>query len=206
MVQPSARPPGLPRPRRRGGTRDAGRLADWPVVVVPVVTAARAPTGTPRRTVLRGAGALAGLVAGLTAAGTLAAGCARPEGPDPLEEPLAAARDDAVTAAAAAAAYPELAGRLTPLSRARRAHADALAAEIRRARPDRTATIDAAAGATPAPARPAASAAAAVTALRRSLGTARDGAGTLALTVEPSRCGLLTSVAASCAGYVTVLG
>ena len=83
------------------------------------------------------------------AAGTLAAGCARPEGPDPLEEPLAAARDDAVTAAAAAAAYPELAGRLTPLSRARRAHADALAAEIRRARPDRTATVDAAVGATP---------------------------------------------------------
>jgi hypothetical protein len=175
------------------------------VPVVPVVTAARARTGTPRRTVLRGAGALAGLLTGLTAAGTLA-GCARPEGPDPLEEPLAAARDDAVTAAAAAAAYPELAGRLTPLSRARRAHADALAAEIRRARPDRAATVDAATGATPAPARPAASAAAAVTALRRSLGTARDGAGALALAVEPSRCGLLTSVAASCAGYVTVLG
>ncbi|WP_328309129.1 hypothetical protein [Actinomycetospora sp. NBC_00405] len=169
-------------------------------MVVPVVTAARARTGTPRRTVLRGAGALAGLAA----AGTLGAGCARPEGPDPLEEPLAAARDDAVTAAAAAAAYPELAGRLTPLSRARRAHADTLAAEIRRARPDRTATVDTAA--TPAPARPAASAAAAVTALRRSLGTARDGAGALALTVEASRCGLLTSVAASCAGYVTVLG
>jgi hypothetical protein len=155
--------------------------------------------------VLRGAGALAGLLTGLTAAGTLAAGCARPEGPDPLEEPLAAARDDAATAAAAAAAYPELAGRLTPLSRARRAHADALAAEIRRARPDRTAAVDAA-GATPAPARPAASAAAAVTALQRSLGTARDGAGALALAAEPSRCGLLTSVAASCAGYVTVLG
>jgi hypothetical protein len=161
--------------------------------------------GTPRRAVLRGAGALAGLAA----AGALAAGCARPEGPDALEEPLAAAHEDAVTAAAAAAAYPELAGRLTPLSEARRAHADALAAEIRRARPDRTATVDRVVGtavnATPSPARTPASAAAAVTGLRRSLGAARDGAGALALTAESYRCGLLTSVAASCAGLGTVL-
>ena len=98
-------------------------------MVVEVVAASTGdtgpPSGTPRRAVLRGAGALAGLAA----AGSLVAGCARPEGPDPLEGPLAAARDDAVTAAAAAAAYPELAGRLTPLADARRAHADALAAE-----------------------------------------------------------------------------
>jgi hypothetical protein len=55
------------------------------------------------------------------------------------------------------------------------------------------------------PARPT-SAAEAVAALRNSLGAARDAAGALALTTEPHRCGLLTSVAAGCAGQVTVLG
>ncbi|MFC5141415.1 hypothetical protein ACFPK1_24465, partial [Actinomycetospora rhizophila] len=49
--------------------------------------------GTPRRTVLRGAVTLAAV------GGLVAAGCAREEGPDELEAPLAAAR-----AAAAAGA------------------------------------------------------------------------------------------------------
>ncbi|MEJ2860466.1 hypothetical protein [Actinomycetospora flava] len=156
--------------------------------------------GTPRRAVLRGAGAaVAGVaVVGLTG---LAAGCARDEGPDELEGPLAAARADAATATAAVAAFPGLADRLTPLAEARRAHAEALAAEIRRARPDRAAAVDAA----PAPAPAPASAAEAVTALSGSLGSARDAAGALALTTASYRCGLLTSVAASCAGQATVL-
>jgi hypothetical protein len=157
-------------------------------------------TGTPRRTVLRTTAALAALggLAGLTA------GCARaPEGPDELEAPLAAARSDVAVATAAVAASPDLAPRLTPLADARRAHADALAAEVRRARPDRAPAVDAAPA--PAPVRPA-SAAAAVTALKASLGSARDAAGALALTTEPHRCGLLTSVAAGCAGHVVVLG
>ncbi|WP_433787257.1 hypothetical protein ACQPX6_10595 [Actinomycetospora sp. CA-101289] len=158
------------------------------------------PTGTPRRTVLRTTAALAAL-GGL--AGLAAGGCARPpEGPDELEAPLAAARSDVAVATAAVAASPDLATRLTPLADARRAHADALAAEVRRARPDRAPAVDAPAT---APERPA-SAAAAVTALKTSLGAARDAAGALALTTEPHRCGLLTSVAASCAGQVTVLG
>ncbi|TDQ65649.1 hypothetical protein EV188_101901 [Actinomycetospora succinea] len=151
--------------------------------------------GTPRRTVLQGAAAVVAVT------GLAAAGCARDEGPDELEAPLAAARADAATAAAAAAAYPDLAARLTPVADARHAHADALAAEIRRARPDRAPVVDA----TPAPADRPASAAAALTALRGSLGTARDAAGALALTTASYRCGLLTSVAASCAGQATVL-
>ncbi|MDD7938978.1 hypothetical protein PHK61_11190 [Actinomycetospora lutea] len=156
--------------------------------------------GTPRRAVLRGAAGLAvtGLVAGT---GVLAAGCARDEGPDELEAPLAAARSDAAAATAAVAAFPDLGDRLTPLADTRRAHADALAAEIRRARPDRAPAVDTAAP----PAGPPASAAAAVSALRGSLGAARDRAGTLAMTTAPYRCGLLTSVAASCAGQATVL-
>ncbi|MHC1560329.1 hypothetical protein ACR9E3_15345 [Actinomycetospora sp. C-140] len=154
-----------------------------------------------RRTVLAGAGAL------VAVAGLAAAGCARDEGPDELEAPLAAARADATAAAAAVAAFPELGSRLTPVRDARSAHADALAAEVRRARPDRTEAVDAPTGpgVRPAPAQPPASAAAAVTALRGSLGAARDAAGALALTTASYRCGLVTSVAASCAGYATVL-
>lgn len=166
-----------------------------PRSVVPEGVSAGPRRGTPRRTVLRGTGALVAVT------GLLAAGCARDEGPDELEAPLAAARADAATATAAAAAFPELAERLTPLADARRAHADALAAEIRRARPDRAAAVDAVPATAPAPA----SAAAAVGALRGTLGTAQDAAGALALTTASYRCGLLTSVAASCAGQATVL-
>jgi hypothetical protein len=159
--------------------------------------AARRDTGAaPRRAVLRGAGAL------VTLTGLAVAGCARaPKGPDELEAPLAAARSDAAVAAAAVAAFPDLAGRLTPLADARRAHADALAAEVRRARPDRAPAVDA----VPAPAARPTSAQAALTALRGSLGTARDAAGAIVLTTASYRCGLLTSVSASCAGLVTVL-
>lgn len=153
--------------------------------------------GPPRRTVLRGAAGLV-VVTGLVAA----AGCARDEGPDELEAPLAAARADVATATAALAAFPELAARLTPLADARRAHADALAAEVRRARPDRAPAVDAS-PATPTD-RPG-SAAAAVSALRGSLGRARDAAGALAMTTASYRCGLLTSIAAGCAGQATVL-
>ncbi|MEJ2889927.1 hypothetical protein [Actinomycetospora aeridis] len=153
----------------------------------------------PRRTVLRGVGAIVAVT------GLVAAGCARDDGPDELEAPLAAARSDAAAATAAAAAFPQLAASLTPVADARRAHADALAAEVRRARPDRATAVDAATAPTLPPAPPPASAAAAVSALRGSLGTARDAAGALALTTASYRCGLVTSIAASCAGQATVL-
>jgi hypothetical protein len=157
-----------------------------------------APPGPNRRTVLR-------VGAGLGAVGVLVGftGCARgEEGPDALEAPLAAARADASLAAAAAAAFPDLAGRLTPVAEARRAHAEALAQEVRRARPDRAAAVDAAPGAT-SPAPP--GSAAALTAVRSALGRAGDTAGTLARGTEPYRCGLLASIAACCAGHVVDL-
>jgi len=158
-------------------------------------------TRPPRRSVLRGALA-AGVVAGtLPLAGGLAA-CARtPEGPDELEAPLAAARADAARAAAGAGAFPELAARLGPVADARRAHADALAQEIRRARPDRTAVVDAPVAAPPAPA----AAGEALGAVRDGLGTSRDAGRSLALTAPRYRAGLLASVAGSCGGLVETL-
>jgi hypothetical protein len=203
VLQPSARPGTAP---SRGRRRPGARLAHWPPVVAVDTSAAGVgpsagpASGTPRRTVLRTTAALAAL-GGL--AGLAVGGCARaPEGPDELEAPLAAARSDVALATAAVTAFTDLAARLDPVADARRAHADALAAEVRRARPDRAPAVDTVPAT--APERPV-SAAAAVTALTASLGAARDAAGGLALTTEAHRCGLMTSVAASCAGHVAVL-
>jgi hypothetical protein len=139
------------------------------------------------------------LTAGTVALG--AAGCARDEGPDELEAPWTAARADADLAAAAARAFPDAATRLTAVAEARRAHAEALASEIRRARPDRAEVLDAPAPAVGTPS----SAAGAVTALRTSLGAARDAGAALAVTTARYRAGLVASVAASCAGWTEAL-
>ncbi len=101
-----------------------------------------------RRSVLRGAAGLG--VVGSALIVTAACGNAD-EGPDELEAPLAAARADAALATVAGRAFPDLAARVGPVASARRAHADALAAEVRRARPDRA---DAVAAPVPAPRRP----------------------------------------------------
>ncbi|WP_433799240.1 hypothetical protein [Actinomycetospora sp. CA-084318] len=130
-----------------------------------------------------------------------AAGCARDEGPDELEAPWAAARADAALAAAAAGAFPDAAARLTPVADARRAHATALATEIRRARPDRAEVLDAPA---PTVGNPP-SAADAAASLARSLGAARDAGSALAVTTARYRAGLVASVAASCAGWAEAL-
>lgn len=159
------------------------------------------PPRRTRRTVLC-AGAGAAGVAGIGTLGGLA-GCARPvEGPDELEVPLAVARGDAALATAAATAFSDLAGRLTPVAEARRAHAEALAQEIRRARPDRAPAVDVTPG---APARAPSGSVAALAAVRTALDRSRAAAGALALSAEPYRCGLLASVAACCAGHVTDL-
>jgi hypothetical protein len=151
-----------------------------------------------RRSVLRA-------TAGLALAGsalTVAAACGNgDEGPDELEAPLAAARADAALATVAGRAFPDLAARVGPVARSRRAHADALAAEIRRARPDRA---DALAAPVADPAPPASSAAAA-TALRTSLGAARDAGSELAVRTARYRSGLVASVAAACGGLAETL-
>lgn len=135
------------------------------------------------------------------AATLAAAGCARDDGPDELEGPWATARADAALAAATAAAFPDAAARLTPVADARRVHADALATEIRRARPDRAEVLDAPA---PGVGNPTSAAAAAAT-LRTSLDGAREAAAALAVTTARYRAGLVASVAASCAGWAEAL-
>jgi len=151
-----------------------------------------------RRGVLRAAAGLA--VAGSALA--VAAACGNgDEGPDELEAPLAAARADAALATVAGRAFPDLAARVGPVASARRAHADALAAEVRRARPDRA---DAVASPVPDPPPPASSAAAAA-ALRTSLGAARDAGSELAVRAARYRSGLVASVAAACGGLAETL-
>ncbi|MCD2189651.1 hypothetical protein [Actinomycetospora soli] len=139
------------------------------------------------------------LTAGVATLG--AAGCARDDRPDELEAPWTAARADAALATAAAGAFPDAAARLTPVADARRTHAEALAIEIRRARPDRAEVLDAP---PPAVGNPS-SAADAVAALTRSLGAARDAGAALAVTTARYRAGLVASVAASCAGWAEAL-
>jgi hypothetical protein len=151
-----------------------------------------------RRSVLRA-------TAGLALAGsalTVAAACGKgDEGPDELEAPLASARADAALATVAGRTFPDLAARVGPVAQARRAHADALATEIRRARPDRA---DALAAPLPDPAPPASSAAA-TTALAGSLRTARDAGSELAVRTARYRSGLVASVAAACGGLAETL-
>lgn len=151
-----------------------------------------------RRSVLR---ATAGLV--LTGSAlTVVAACGNgDEGPDELEAPLAAARADAALATVSGQVFPELAARTTPVAQTRRAHADALAAEVRRARPDRADAVAAPVADPPPPA----SAAAAAAALRGSLGAARDAGSELAVRTARYRSGLVASVAAACGGLVEVL-
>lgn len=168
-----------------------------------------APRAT-RRAVLRGGtgAAVAAVAAGLTAAVPMLGSCTRDSAPDELEAPLAAARADAALAAAVVVAHPDLADRMNPVTADRRAHADALAAEVKRARPDRADAVEEpAAGGPPAPPTPAAppATAAALAAVRDALGRSRDAGRTVALGAAPYRCGLLASVAASCAGHVAVL-
>jgi hypothetical protein len=139
------------------------------------------------------------LTAGVVALG--ATGCARDDGPDELEAPWGAARSDAALAAAAAGAFPDAAARFTAVADARRTHAEALATEIRRARPDRSEVLDAPPPAVTAPS----SAADAATALARGLGAARDAGATLAVTTARYRAGLVASVTASCAGWAEAL-
>jgi hypothetical protein len=151
-----------------------------------------------RRSVLRATAGLALTGSALT----LAAACGKDDrGPDELEAPLAAARADAALATVAGQAFPDLAARVSPVAQTRRAHAYALAAEIRRARPDRADAVAAPVADPPPPA----SSAAAATALAGSLRAARDSGSDLAVRTARYRSGLVASVAAACGGLTEVL-
>ncbi len=186
-----------------------------------------------RRTVLRAAGGLG--------AGALLAGCtaqappAPPQvvvPPDPLVVLAVAARADAAAAASAAPTTPAKAVVLATVAAERRAHADALDAEIARAAgsvdgtpltPPPPATTPAAAtppgstpaaatppGSTPAAAPPAASTPpvtppATLAQVVAALTANQRTAAAAAIGAPPYRAGLLGSVAAACAAELAVL-
>ncbi len=164
-----------------------------------------------RRAVLRS-------VAGLSAA-TMVAACtaappdapspapttsAAPPPPDALQPLAQAARADAATATAAATATPARAAQLGVVAAERTAHALALEAEIARAAGSISGTpVVPPATTTPGAAPPPP---ASFADLLVSLRANQQGAGALAITVQPYRAGLLGSVAAACAAQLAVLG
>jgi hypothetical protein len=126
-----------------------------------------------------------------------------PPQPDPLQALLAAALADAALASAVAAAHPPLAPAANALAADRRAHADALKAEVVRATP---------APATPPPsttltaAVPPPDRAAARGVLVEAAKAAQAQAGGLVAALPRYRAGLVASVAACCASHLAVLG
>jgi hypothetical protein len=134
-----------------------------------------------------------------------------PPPPDPLEPLIAAATGNAALADSVAAAHPPLAAAARQIATDRRAHAGALAAEIRRATPTpvttsppagRGGTASSGAISAPAPADPAA----ARTALLRATSDAQRQAADLVGALPRHRAGLVASVAACCASHAVVLG
>lgn len=134
-----------------------------------------------------------------------------PPPPDPLEPLIAAATGHAALADSIAAAHPPLAAAARQIADDRRAHADALTAEVRRATPA-TVTTSPTAGSggasvsgtigSPAQADPST----ARTALLRAAADAQRQAADLVATLPRHRAGLVASVAACCASHAVVLG
>lgn len=172
--------------------------------------ALRRPT---RRVVLAGGIAIAG-------SGPLAAlaGCTPPPPPpppppDPFEPLIASATEHAELAEAVAAAHPSLAAAARQVAVDRRVHADALAAEVRRATPSPVTSAPSPAGpssgassggtiGSPAPVDPAA----ARTALLGAATNAQRQAADLVAGLPRYRAGLVASIAACCASHTVVLG
>jgi hypothetical protein len=130
-----------------------------------------------------------------------------PSGPDPLESPARRAEADAALAQAVgqpeAHANPALAASARALAADRMAHATALQAELRRARPGAPSTSAVPPPAGPAPAAPDSSAAR--TALAQAARAAQDEAAGLVVTLPGYRAALLASIAACCATHAALL-
>lgn len=136
-----------------------------------------------------------GVAAGaLTACGTSPSENDVPE-PDPLLAESARARLDSASATAAIAQFPASSDTLTVVSDQRRAHADALDAEIARLTPPPP-TGSTAPGTTPEPAPVAAPT---LPALAESLAASSRSAADLARTLSGYRAGVLGSISAACA-------
>lgn len=155
--------------------------------------------GWSRRRVLRGAA----LLAAATGTAPLAAGCGlfdggpdRSPAQDALAPLLAGALDLAGRHEAAAAAFPELADRLSPLAQAHRAHAAELARVTGATLPSGS----------PSPAGPPGdSAAAALAALRTAEQQGRDAAAAACIAAPRARATLVGTVAAARATHLEVL-
>lgn len=130
-----------------------------------------------------------------------------PSGPDPLESPARRAEADAALAQAVgqaeAHANSALAASARALAADRMAHATALRAELRRARPGPPSTSAVPPPAGPAPAAPDSSAAR--TALGQAARAAQDEAAGLVVTLPGYRAALLASIAACCATHAALL-
>ncbi|HEY8371451.1 MAG TPA: hypothetical protein VIL00_01790 [Pseudonocardiaceae bacterium] len=148
-------------------------------------------------------------IAAATAAAPVVTACSNPEpppGPDPLEALVERARADAALARAVAEAHPTLAPQAVAAVVAdRTAHAETLAQEVYRARPDLSTPPSASSTPTAAPTVPP-NATAALAALQEALTTAQDQAAALVPTLPTYRAGLVGSVAASCSALREVLG
>jgi hypothetical protein len=126
-----------------------------------------------------------------------------PSGPDPLESPARRAEADAALAQSVGQTEAQLAASARALAADRMAHATALRAELRRARPGPPSTSAVPPPAGPAPAAPAPSAAR--TALAQAARAAQDEAAGLVVTLPGYRAALLASIAACCATHAALL-
>ncbi|MDG3010949.1 hypothetical protein G4X40_12390 [Rhodococcus sp. D2-41] len=154
------------------------------------------PATMPRRSVLRIAGA--GL--GLGLAGLTVAACSSDDSGqsvDPLIALSRSARQDAATATAMVAKFPDRATALTQIGTERTAHADAFDTEIARAAGATTASATATAVA-PEPTTT-------LDQLRSTLRQSQREAAGVARTLSGYRAGLTGSVGAACAAEVAVL-
>ncbi|MEV4757518.1 hypothetical protein AB0J86_20720 [Micromonospora sp. NPDC049559] len=157
------------------------------------------PPGHSRRAVLR-----AGALASVTAVTAPLAGCdlfdgsdERDRGPDPLAGLVTGALDLAARHEAAAAAFPDLAARLTPIAQAHRAHAAELARVIATPLPSGAPTVPAGGAETDDRAT--------LAALRKAEQRGQEEATRLCVDAPASRAALVGSIAAARATHAEVL-
>ncbi|MGZ8179932.1 hypothetical protein ACXVUM_18555 [Williamsia sp. SKLECPSW1] len=161
--------------------------------------------GMTRRVALARGVAVAGLLGGVG----VAAGCSTSSGPDAATRtaqqlvPLArAAGEDAVAARALSAQVPDRAAALRVIADERTVHLRALTDEISRLSADLVPSASPTSSAAPSAATP--PVVTTVDALRTRLSGARTATGTLAVSSDGYRAGLLGSITASLAGLVEV--
>ena len=155
-----------------------------------------------RRALLRWASATIGGVGVLGVAGCGLSDDDTESEPDPLLAQAASARQDAATARALTAIYPDRAGALGVIADERTAHADALDSEVSRMA---GITPDATTSSTSSTTAPAVGEAPTVEQLRDMLVRSQRTSADLARTLTGFRAGLLASISAACGVQTEVL-